>query len=145
MTKNNLLANSDAPVSDPLLTAEELRELEAEVQREIDRDLKEKARETARDKMLQTARVKRGLAEASEWLEINLPEYSDRIVVNAIPYMHGRAYNVPLSVSVQLRETMHRAWQHQAVVEGRRADFYTKRNTRMTGSGAVTNAPFLRT
>jgi hypothetical protein len=46
---------------------------------------------------------------------------------------------------MQLRETMARSWENQAVVEGRRKDFYTKRNTRMSGlTGATTNAPFLR-
>jgi hypothetical protein len=128
-----------------LLTREELTEIEAEVQREIDTDLKEKARETTKADMLQKARVARGLAETSEIIEINLPEHADRITINSFPYMHGRAYEVKGSMATQLRETMHRAWEHQAVVEGRRKDFYTKRQTRMSGStGAVTNAPFLR-
>ena len=42
-----------------------------------------------------------------------------------------------------MRETMTRAWEHQAVVEGRRKDFYTKRNTRMSGmTGMTSNAPY---
>jgi hypothetical protein len=128
-----------------LLTREELTEIEAEVQREIDDDLKSKARETTKADLLQKARVARGLAEASEVIEINLPEHADRIVVNSFPYMHGRVYEVKGSMAIQLRDTMARAWEHQAVVEGRRKDFYTKRNTRMSGStGAVTNAPYLR-
>lgn len=144
--EKSLFANSDAPSSDPLLTVEELREIEAEVQREIDKDLKAKAKDDAREKMLKEARVKRGLAEASEWVEINLPEHADRVTINGVPYMHARAYNVPVSMAMQLRETMFRAWEHQAVVEGRRKDFYTKRNTRMSlATGAVTNAPLLRT
>ena len=78
-------------------------------------------------------------------MEINLPEHADRIVINSNPYMHARAYRVKGSVAIQLRETMARAWEHQAVVEGRRKDFYTKRNTRMSGmTGATSNAPYLR-
>jgi hypothetical protein len=128
-----------------LLTVEELKALEAEVQKEIDKDLKSKAKEALKKEMLQKARVARGLEESSEAVEINLPEHSDRIVINSYPYMHARTYEVRASVAIQLRETMHRAWEHQAIVEGRRKDFYTKRNTRMSGStGATTNAPYLR-
>ena len=131
--------------TDELLTVEELQAIEIEVQKEIDKELKANAKETARDRMMNTARVKRGLAEASEEIEINLPEHADRIIINSYPYMHGRSYEVRAGIAIQLRETMHRAWENQAVVEGRRKDFYTKRNTRMSGySGAVTNAPFLR-
>ena len=128
-----------------LFTVEELQALEAEVQKEIDKDLKTKAREKLKNEMMQTARVKRGLAEAFEPVEINLPEHADRVVINQIPYMHGRSYEVPAGIAIQLRETMHRTWEHQAVVEWRRKDFYTKRNTRMSlSTGAVSNAPYLK-
>jgi hypothetical protein len=130
---------------DGLLTVEELTELEAEVQREIDKELKTKAKDDAKKGLLEKARVARGLLEASEMVEINLPEHADRIVINQHPYMHGRAYEARASVAIQLRETMARAWEHQAVVEGRRKDFYTKRNTRMSGAnGSISNAPLLR-
>lgn len=131
--------------SSDLLTVEELQALEAEVQKEIDKDLKTKARDTLKKQMLDDARVKRGLAEPAEAVEINLPESADRIVVNSYAFMQGRVYEVRASVAMQLRETMHRAWQHQAVVEGRQKDYYTKRNTRMSGlTGATVNAPLLR-
>lgn len=145
MTKKDLLSGSGVPEPVSLLTAEELVELEAEVQKEIDKDLKTKARETTKADMLQKARVARGLAEASEWVDINLPEDANRIVINSVPYQHGRSYEVKGGVAIQLRETMARAWENQAVVEGRRKDFYTKRNTRMSGvTGAATNAPYVR-
>lgn len=143
-TKKDLLSNSTVP-SDELLTVEELAELEAEVQRELDKELKTKARDRTKSEMLQKARVARGLAEASEMVEINLPEDANRIVINSVPFMHGQVYEVKGSVAMQLRECMARAWENQAAVEGRRKDFYTKRNTRMSGmTGATTNAPYLR-
>lgn len=136
----------DAHMNDKeILTVEELKALEAEVQKEIDKDLKTKAKDKLKKQMLQEARVARGLDEPSEVVDIDLPEHADRIVINGFPYMQGRSYEVRGSVAIQLRETMHGAWGHQAVVEGRRKDFYTKRNTRMSGAtGATTNAPFLR-
>lgn len=128
-----------------LLTVEELKALEVEVQKEIDKDLKSKAKADLKKEMLAKARVARGLEESSDHVAIDLPEHADRIIINGYPYMHGTTYEVRASVAAQLRETIHRAWEHQAVVEGRRKDFYTKRNTRMSGvTGAVSNAPFLR-
>jgi hypothetical protein len=130
---------------DGLLTVEELQALETEVQRELDKEQKTKAREALKKEMMAKARVARGLREASELVQIELPEDSNRIVINQVPFMHGRTYEVPASLAMQLRETMCRSWENQAVVEGRRKDFYTKRNTRMSGlTGATSNAPFLR-
>jgi hypothetical protein len=135
----------DAVIKDGLLTAEELQALEAEVQRELDKEQKTKARDALKKEMMAKARVARGLREASEWVRVELPEDSSRIIINMVPFVHGGVYEVPGSVAMQLRETMGRAWENQAVVEGRRKDFYTKRNTRMSGlTGATTNAPFLR-
>ena len=132
-------------MSKDLLTVDELKALEAEVQKEIDKELKSKAKETLKKEMTEKARVARGLEEDSEFVEINLPEHADRITINSYSFMHARAYRVKGSVAIQLRETMARAWEHQAVVEGRRKDFYTKRNTRMSGmTGATSNAPYLR-
>ena len=128
-----------------LLTVEEISALEAEVQLDLDKELKAKAKETLKKELLDKARIERGLDEASEPVEINLPEHCDRITINGYSLMHGRLYEVKASVAIQLRETMYRAWQHQAVVEGRQKDFYTRRNTRMSGlSGAASNAPYMR-
>lgn len=128
-----------------ILTVEELTALEAEVQREIDKEQKTKAKAALKAEMLRKARIDRGLMEANELVEINLPEDSDRIVLNGRAFMHGRSYDVPISVAMQFREVMSRAWENQAIVEGRRKDYYTKRQTRMSGlTGQVTNAPFLR-
>jgi hypothetical protein len=135
----------DAVIKDGLLTIEELQALEVEVQRELDKEQKTKARETLKKEMMAKERVARGLRETSELVHIDLPEDSNRIVINQVPFVHGRIYEVTASVAMQLRETMYRSWENQAVVEGRRKDFYTKRNTRMSGlTGATSNAPFLR-
>jgi hypothetical protein len=135
----------DVAIEGGLLTVEELQALEAEVQRELDKEQKTKARDTLKKEMMRSARVARGLREASEWVRVELPEDSSRIVINQVPFVHGGVYEVPGSVAMQLRETMARSWENQAVVEGRRKDFYTKRNTRMSGlTGATSNAPFLR-
>jgi hypothetical protein len=128
-----------------LLSAEELQVIRSEAEAEVDKELKTKERERIKKEFLQTARMLRGVTEPDDVVTIDLPEHADRIVINGVAFMHGRIYRVPAGVAMQLRETMQGAWQHQAVVEGRRKDFYTKRNTRMNGlTGAVTNSALLR-
>ena len=129
-----------------VLTAAELAALEAEVQKEIDKELKTKAREDTKKELLAKARQDRGLVEAIEPILIDLPESGNNIRVNNREYAQGHVYNVAASVAIMLRDTMQRAWEHQAEIEGRSKDHFRKqRLTRMSmASGAVSNAPFLK-
>jgi len=129
-----------------ILTPTELAALEAEVQKELDKEEKSKAKEQAKKGMLERARRERGLAEPIEEVIIDLPESADRILVNNFAYMQGHSYTVKGSVGAMLRETMQRAWSHQAELEGRSKDFFRReRGTRMSmRTGAVSGAPFLK-
>ena len=129
-----------------ILTPTELAALETEVQKELDKEEKSKAKEQAKKGMLERARRERGLAESIEEVIIDLPESADRILVNNFAYMQGHSYTVKGSVGAMLRETMQRAWSHQAELEGRSKDFFRReRGTRMSmRTGAVSGAPFLK-
>jgi len=129
-----------------ILTPTELAALETEVQKELDKEEKSKAKEQAKKGMLERARRERGLAEPIEEVIIDLPESADRILVNNFAYMQGHSYTVKGSVGAMLRETMQRAWSHQAELEGRSKDFFRReRGTRMSmRTGAVSGAPFLK-
>jgi hypothetical protein len=129
-----------------ILTPTELAALEAEVQKELDKEEKSKAKEQAKKGMLERARRERGLAEPIEEVLIDLPESADRVLVNNFAYMQGHSYTVKGSVGAMLRETMQRAWSHQAELEGRSKDFFRReRGTRMSArTGAVSGAPFLK-
>ena len=129
-----------------ILTPTELAALETEVQKELDKEEKSKAKEQAKKGMLERARRERGLAEPIEEVIIDLPESADRILVNNFAYMQGHSYTVKGSVGAMLRETMQRAWGHQAELEGRSKDFFRReRGTRMSmRTGAVSGAPFLK-
>jgi len=129
-----------------ILTPTELAALETEVQKELDKEEKSKAKEQAKKGMLERARRERGLAEPIEEVIIDLPESADRILVNNFAYMQGHSYTVKGSVGAMLRETMQRAWSHQAELEGRSKDFFRReRGTRMSArTGAVSGAPFLK-
>ena len=129
-----------------LLTPQELAALEAEVQKELDKELKAKLREDTKKKLLAQARQDRGLIESIEQVLIDLPESGNCIRVNNREYQHGQVYNVASSVAMMLRDTMQRAWEHQAEIEGRHKDHFRKQKlTRMSmATGAVQNAPFLK-
>jgi len=131
---------------DDLLTPAELSAIEAEVQKEIDKEEKAKAKEKVKKELTERARRERGLAEPIEEVIIDLPESADRILVNNFAYMQGHSYTVKGSVGAMLRETMQRAWSHQAELEGRSKDFFRReRGTRMSmRTGAVSGAPFLK-
>src|SRR6516165_11028431 len=126
-----------------ILTPAELNALEAEVQKEIDKESKEKEKTRIKKEMMQEARLARGLVEPQVEVIIDVPESGSEIRVNNFSYHQGRAYMVPLNVAVMLRDTMQRAWSHQAEIEGRSRDFFQRlRGTRMSGTtGAVTSAP----
>jgi hypothetical protein len=135
----------DLDIDKGLLTAEDLSKLEIEVQKELDKELKEKTRETVKKELLQAARIQRGLSERQEDVGIDLPIYADRITINNYPYLQGHNYSVKESVAILLRESMQRAWEHQALIEGRTRNFFQRRRaTALNASGGVSNAPFMR-
>jgi hypothetical protein len=129
-----------------LLTPAELSAIEAEVQKELDKEEKAKAKDQVKKRLLEQARRERGLAEPIEEIIIDLPESADKILVNNFAYMQGHTYTVKGSVGAMLRDTMQRAWGHQAEIEGRSRDFFRReRGTRMSArTGAVSGAPFLK-
>jgi len=129
-----------------LLTPQELAALEAEVQKEIDKEQKAKERERVKKDMLAKARQDRGLIEPIEQVLIDLPESGNCIRVNNREYQQGQVYSLSQSVAIMLRDTMQKAWEHQAEIEGRGKDHFRKqRLTRMSmATGAVSNAPFLK-
>ena len=124
-----------------ILTAAELQALEAEVQKEIDKELKTKERDKLKKSMLAKAREERGLVEPFEEVFIDLPPDGNQIRVNNFDYSQGRTYNVKQSVAIMLRDTMQRAWEHQAVVEGRSKDHFRKQRTTHVGHAGVRNPP----
>ena len=127
-----------------LLTAAELAALAAEVQKEIDKEEKDKEREATKKELLTKARQERGLVEPVEQVLIDLPPDGGEIRVNNFSYSQGHVYTVKASVAIMLRDTMQRAWEHQAQIEGRSKDFFRRqqRLTRMSAAtGAVSNAP----
>ena len=127
-----------------ILTAAELSALAAEVQKEIDKEEKDKEREATKKKLLAKAREERGLVEAVEEILIDLPPDGNEIRVNNFSYAQGHIYKVKASVAIMLRDTMQRAWEHQAQIEGRSKDFFRRQqhHTRMSmATGATSNAP----
>jgi len=124
-----------------LLTDAELAALQVEVQKEIDKELKAKARTEAKEKLLQQARHERGLSKPVEEVLIDLPPDGNQIRINNRDYSQGHWYTVTADVAIMLRDTMQRAWEHQAQIEGRSKDHFRRQRMTHVGHGGVRNSP----
>lgn len=68
-----------------------------------------------------------------ESVYLNFADYIDRITLDGVTYMHGRAYDLPKNKADVVREQMARSWRHQAEIEGKdQSNFYLEQQTRNT-------------
>ena len=124
-----------------LLTQAELDALAVEVQKELDKERKTKARAEAKQQLLAAARQAHGLEETVEDVLIDLPPDGGQIRINNRDYSQGMWYKVKVSVAIMLRDTMQRAWEHQAQIEGRSKDHFRRQRLTQLGHGGVRNSP----
>ena len=126
----------EEPLSeDELLTPAEIAKIKLEAKQEI---LKAK-RSDLRKKLLadetQRLRVEEGLTTGNAHsdeivnITIDLAQFAPSILINNVPYHHGRTYPVPRHVADTLRETMFRTWGHQAEIDGKsKSAFYAEKH-----------------
>jgi 5'-deoxynucleotidase YfbR-like HD superfamily hydrolase len=123
------------------------QKIEAEVAKEIDRELEAALKEKYRDEVRARERQRRGVAEPTENVTIDLPQYCDRITLDNVSYFQGRTYEVRASVAEVMRETMQSTWEHQSIIDGKSENFYRKSRDGqriMTASGPVNTSQILR-
>ena len=78
-------------------------------------------------------------------VRIDLPEFAAYLSLNGRQYWHGHSYEQPRHVTNTLREMQQRAWDHQAEIDGKskNAAYRKPLDTRVSGSGAIQNAPVM--
>lgn len=112
-----------------LLSAEDqeaIREKAAEVVAKERHDAAEKA---LLEQALAEERRKHDVGPRDEDLmtvQIDLPGYSDGLVINAKKYFHGSTYTVPVSLGRDMLSMMARAWEHENEIGGANRDAYQK-------------------
>lgn len=130
----------DAPIpaaaaDQPMFSAKELEAIKAQAREEILADKKAAAKKD----MLAAEKVRlqreegltTGNSHADEIVNvtIDLAPYAPSILVNGLPYHHGRTYPVPRHVASSLQETMFNTWKHQGTIKGESlSEFYAKQH-----------------
>lgn len=109
-----------------LLSEEKKAELRLEAQERIQREREEQAAEAFLAD--EEAKARRGHVPEQELVEItlDLPEHSDRLVIDGAHFFHGRSYIVPRHQADSMRDTIARAWDHQAEIDGKNKNTYRK-------------------
>lgn len=130
------LKAEDLPSDDlPMFSEKELAEIKAQARKEILADKKSAAKKD----MLAAEKVRlqreegltTGNSHADEIVNvtIDLAPYAASILVNGLPYHHGRTYPVPRHVAMSLQETMFNTWKHQGTIKGESlGEFYAKKH-----------------
>lgn len=92
-----------------------------------------------------------GVEDELVHITIDLPEFGGALYTNMKPYYHGHTYTVARHVARDLCWRMQSMWQHQLLqIDGKKLrDTYYRnaalglgmRDTKISGTGGVTNAP----
>ena len=109
----------------PILSAAEIDTIKARARQNILKAKKKDAEEKLLEQETQRLRVEEGYTTGNSHLDeivnitIDLAQFASSILINNVPYNHGRTYAVPRHVADTLRETMARTWGHQADIDGK--------------------------
>lgn len=123
------------PQDAPMFSAKELADIKEQARKEILAD----KRAAAKKDMLATEKLRlqreegltTGNSHADEIVNvtIDLAPYSAAILVNGLPYHHGRTYPVPRHIAMSLQDTMFNTWKHQGTIKGESmSEFYAKKH-----------------
>jgi hypothetical protein len=134
-SKNPLSENSGAGVEDPLedalkaslekefdgvLTAAEIEDARAEARKKFAADAKKTAKQDLIEAEIYRLKTKTGDGFLDEeiFINIDLPPYADRLVVDGMIYFHNHAYKRKRHIVNSLRESIARMWDHEADIKG---------------------------
>ena len=132
----------------PILSNKEYRAAEAKALARIEREDKATAAKMVEEALVEKVRGKKGLVTGNPILDeqveihLDLAEYTDRITINGVSYMHNGTYTVPRHVANTLREMQSRTWIHQNELDGKGiADRYRLPYNTLIDKKGVHNAP----
>lgn len=117
---------ADPPVSShPLLTAAEVAEAKAKARSKLDKERRLAAMKAVED--AETERLKReeglvtgdGAKDEMVDITLDLAPFTEKIVLNSVPYWHSFTYPVPRHVADTLRDIQAQGWKHQDEIDGK--------------------------
>lgn len=126
--------------SGSLLTEEEMREIEVDLKAEIALEVKKLEKDKYRAEARRKLRVAKGLEEPQLQILVDVPGFTDKILLDGRPYYHGYTYTVSDSVASCLMNQMDMSWRHEENVGGANHNEYRKpRNTTLSGKTGPAN------
>jgi len=109
----------------PTLSMDEMKEIELQARAEVEAELKEKLRADYLAKTKSDLKKKSLFVEGSdaqgaslERIQIDLPKFSDRIVIDGTIYFHNGTYSFAPQKAAVIKEIMNRQWMHHAEING---------------------------
>jgi hypothetical protein len=143
----------------PILSNEEVHAARAKARKKIEDEQKAFALAAIEKEELTRLRTEEfvtvgGVEDELVHITIDLPDFGDCLKTNMKPYWHGQTYLVTRDVARDLAWRMQSMWQHQLLqIDGKKLrDTYYRntalnlgmRETHVSGTGVVTNAPEMR-
>ena len=104
----------------PILTPEEIEAAKGEARKAVTAKAKKAAIDAVikEETALLNAKTGEGYKDEMVWINIDLPDFCDRLTVDGVSHMHGHLYHRPRHYANSLREQMARAWEHEADIKG---------------------------
>lgn len=145
------LDDEDVPFSYDL-TEDDKAVIREEARRGATKERKDQLKKMLMEQYLREERCKLDPEQEEVLLNIELPPFADRIMLDGVIFMHGREYPMSRRKANSINEVMEMAWRHDDVAFGRRAAGERRRDAgrhtsgiALTPHGAVTTAgSFLR-
>ena len=129
----------------PVLSNEELAKAKLDARAAIDKERKAAAVKQVVAEETQRLRREEGfmagdvVKDEIVKMTIDLPEYTDRLIINQAEFFHGYTYEVPRHVANSMRETMQKAWNHQNEIDGKTVAQNINMRREVTLSGTKAN------
>lgn len=121
-----------------LLTSEEQDAILAKAREEVRKERADEAMKSFLDKALIAERKKNNVGPKEEemvQLLIDLPGFTNALVINNHQFFHGYTYTVPVSKARDMASMMARAWEHENEVGGANRDQYRKPSNQVLRPG----------
>ena len=120
------------------LSLDDMAAIRKEARRKVEAELLAGKRKKFEDEALTEARIEAGIVPATVSskklpMRIDVAEFTDRVTIDGVVFLHGRVYMVTEAQRQTLRDIMARTHMHQEEVEGRRKFDGIRRNRVLSG------------
>lgn len=126
-----------AHIDDTELNAADIAALKAAAEKQVAKERKDAASKALLEKFVAEARRATATDPDEEMVDIfiDLPEFSDRLIIDGRIYLYGHTYTVNRAQYNGIKEMLHRAYDHQDELDGKSKYEPTSRRMRVSPHG----------